>query len=354
MSDLMDKEFNNVEQLINQAKFNEAFQLITILEKKIDENTNEHVELLILKGKLYSYQQKYKEAVELGERAYLLSTKIGISSKTIDALIIKAYVLFLGKAENALQYISEAERLLIDSYDENQKADCLLIKSFAYHYKTEHNKALELAFQWLELHESQKKALDLAFLYYEVADMYIYKGELNKALDYANKSLSIREELGNQIGIVSSLYLIGLIHFQKGDFDQSLRIVKGFVNNQEISIAIKLRIYHLLGAIYKQKGEVDRSLKYYNKAAKLAKKEGYMEDFIESTMSIGSTYRMKGEIDEALKYLQLSMETAEKYNSPYGVSSSLFYLILTNLDNKSQEQAELNLVKLEHFTNQSN
>ncbi|MFX0007582.1 MAG: hypothetical protein ACFFAV_12745, partial [Candidatus Hermodarchaeota archaeon] len=60
------------------------------------------------------------------------------------------------------------------------------------------------------------------------------------------------------------------------------------------------------------------------------------------------------EIDEALKYLQLSMETAEKYNSPYGVSSSLFYLILTNLDNKSQEQAELNLVKLEHFTNQSN
>ncbi len=303
---------------------------------------------------MYCYQQKYKEAVELGEKTYLLSTKLGISSKTIEALIIKAYVLFLGKAENALEYISEAERLLNDFYDKKQKADCLFIKAIAYHYKTEHNKALELAFQWLELHETQKKALDIAHLYYQIADIYIYKGELNQALDYANKSLRIREELGNQIGVVSSLYLIGLIYFQKGNFDQALGVVKGFFNIQEISLATKLRIYSLFGAVYKQKGEVDRSLKYYNKAANLAKKEGYIEDFIESTMSIGSTYRMKGELDEASKYLQRSMETAEKYNSPYGVSSSLFYLILTNLDNKSQEQAEINLVKLEQFTNQSN
>ncbi len=353
MSNLLNKELITVGELTYQAKFDEAFQLITILEKKIIENTKEQLEILLLKGRIYRYQLRYKEAVEIGEIAYQLSIKLGISSKTIDALIIKANELFLGKADHALQYIAEAERLLLDISDEQQKADCLLIKSVAYHYETEHNKAFDLALQWLDLHESQKKALDLAFIYYQIGDIYIFNGEPNKALDYANKSLRIQEELGNQIGIASSLNLLGLSYYSKGDFDQALKVGKKCYSIQEISLFSKLRILHLLGAIYKQKGELDRTLKYYRRAAKLAEEKDYVEDLIENTMGIGSTYRMKGNSGKASKYLQRSMEIAEKHNSPYGVSSSLFYLILTNLDNNSQAQAEINLVKLEQFTNQT-
>jgi len=357
LSDSTSDEFIRTEQLIYQAKFENAIKILKNLEEKEIKPTKEQISIFLLKGKVYSYKEQYKKAIDLGDCAYQLSKKLGIISKTVDSLLLKARIVFLGMLEKALEHISEAEGLLNSMSDKSSseflklKADFLLIKSIACHYTIDHNKALELAQEWLTLRENEK--LDIALIYCQIADIYIFKSDPTTALDYAMKSFAIQEELQNQIGIATSLNIIGLSYYSKGDFDQALKFVKQSLTIREISTSTKLRSIHLLGAIYKEKGELDRTLKYYIRAARLAEQEGYVEDFLENTMGIGATYRMKGNLEKATEYLQNSMELSKKYKIPYGIRTSLFYLILTNLDKNSLNQAQLYLKQLEEFAHQN-
>ncbi|MCK4380833.1 MAG: tetratricopeptide repeat protein, partial [Candidatus Lokiarchaeota archaeon] len=359
MLDSILEELTHIEHLMYQARFEDALKILINLEKKETSITKEQLSILILKGKICCYKEQYKIAVEVGEKAYQLSQKLGIISKIIDSLLLKAHMVFLGMLEKALEHISEAEGLLNSMSDKlsseflKLKADFLLIKSIACHYTTDHNKALELAQEWLALREKLSEKLDIALIYSQIADIYIFKSDPTTALDYAMKSFAIQEELQNQIGIATSLYLIGLSYYSKGDFDQALKFVKQSLTIREISTSTKLQSIHLLGAIYKEKGELDRTLKYYIRAARLAEQEGYVEDFLENTMGIGATYRMKGNLEKATEYLQNSMELSEKYKIPYGIRTSLFYLILTNLDKNSLNQAQLYLKQLEEFAHQN-
>jgi len=357
LSDSTSDEFIRTEQLIYHAKFENAIKILKNLEEKEIKPTKEQISIFLLKGKVYSYKEQYKKAIDLGDCAYQLSKKLGIISKTVDSLLLKARIVFLGMLEKALEHISEAEGLLNSMSDKSSseflklKADFLLIKSIACHYTIDHNKALELAQEWLTLRENEK--LDIALIYCQIADIYIFKSDPTTALDYAMKSFAIQEELQNQIGIATSLNIIGLSYYSKGDFDQALKFVKQSLTIREISTSTKLRSIHLLGAIYKEKGELDRTLKYYIRAARLAEQEGYVEDFLENTMGIGATYRMKGNLEKATEYLQNSMELSKKYKIPYGIRTSLFYLILTNLDKNSLNQAQLYLKQLEEFAHQN-
>lgn len=359
MLDSILEELTHIEHLMYQARFEDALKILINLEKKETSITKEQLSILILKGKICCYKEQYKIAVEVGEKAYQLSQKLGIISKIIDSLLLKAHMVFLGMLEKALEHISEAEGLLNSMSDKlsseflKLKADFLLIKSIACHHTTDHNKALELAQEWLALREKLSEKLDIALIYSQIADIYIFKSDPTTALDYAMKSFAIQEELQNQIGIATSLYLIGLSYYSKGDFDQALKFVKQSLTLREISTSTKLQSIHLLGAIYKEKGELDRTLKYYIRAAKLAEQEAYVEDFLENTMGIGATYRMKGNLEKATEYLQNSMELSKKYKIPYGIRTSLFYLILTNLDKNSLNQAQLYLKQLEEFAHQN-
>jgi tetratricopeptide (TPR) repeat protein len=359
LSKLYQFELKDVENLIYQAKFEDSLSILLNLEKKEFLTPEDQLLSLILKGKIYCYKEQYRGAIEIGESAYKLSQEYKNSTHCIDSLIIKAHTLFFGKIEQADRCILECEKILSSPALESKpgvirkKADLILIKSILLHRKTDHDKALELASKWLSMPEHVKESLDLSRIFCLMADIYIFKSEPSTALDYAKKSLAIQKKNNNRLGIASSLYLIGLSLYSKGDFDQALKAGKESLTFGEISIYTKLKLFHLLGAIYREKGDLNRTLKYYKRANKFAEDEGYIEDFIENTMSIGATYRMKGNLDKASKYLQRSMETAKKFNSTYGVSGSLFYLILTNLDKKFQERAEFHLEKLEQFADKS-
>ncbi|MFX0144039.1 MAG: tetratricopeptide repeat protein [Candidatus Hodarchaeota archaeon] len=353
------EELKTAEQLMYQAKFDDALRKISNLETNITLDSEEHLSIMILKGKVYFYKEEYKKCLEIGELAYELSQKLGIASKSINALLLKAIKMILGEKEQSFRHISEAETLM-NALSTNQpleylkhKPYFLLIKSIVYHYSADHNKALELALEWLALDQNLTKKLDTALIYYQIGDIHIHKSDPQMALEYAMKSLAIQKELKNNIGIATSLYLIGLSYYLKGEFDEALKFGKKCLAINEISLFSKLNVSHVLGAIYKEKGELNRTLRYYSKAAELAKKEGYLENMLENLLGIGATYRMKGDFNKATEYLQRTITLSKKFQSPYGITSSLFYLILTNLDRNSLDLAKLYLARLEQFTTQN-
>jgi tetratricopeptide (TPR) repeat protein len=354
--DLRPEELQRAEQLMYKAKYQKALEIIKTFEKKETLSSKEQISALILKGKIYNYCGNYKEAVEIGELVYHMSQKQGTISECIDALLIKSYVVFLGKLEKAFDHILEAEKLLKSISDDSSisfsrlQADFFQMKSVIYYLKDDLNNALELAIQCLALQENKGEKLNVSLAYETISNIYNAKGEYDEALDYIMKSLTIQEELNNQIGVATCLASLAIIHHNRGDLDQALKFSRQSLMIDEIDILTKVSTLHILGSIYKEKGELDRALRHYNRAARLAEKNDHTEEFITHLMGIGATYRMKGDYKKAIENLKRSLKLSEDSGFLMGMSASLFYLVLISLDNNSLEQAKTYLTQLEEHS----
>ena len=342
-----------------ECKFEEALEIIAVLEKEKKDSLEKQIPLQILRGRIFCYKEQYKKAIEVGEHIYQLSQKMGRISETIEALLIKAHIVYLGKLEKGFDLILEAEKLLNITVNEptsdflRQKVDFLRIKSIIYRIADDLNRALELALQWIDLHEKVGEKLDIACVYRHLGEIYLYKSELDTGLNYAMKSLDIQKKLDNKVGIATSLHLAALIHYSKGNFDQALEFSKQSMASKEISIFTKLGILHILGGIYREKGELDRTIRYYNRAVALAEKENYIEKYIINILGLATIYRTKGNYDLAVEFFKRSLTLSSNIKSLYGMCASLFYLILLNLEKNSYKQAQSYLLQLEKLANQT-
>jgi len=356
---IIPKEFSRAEELIYQAKFDEALELLTRIEKTDIKDPIYRLRGLILKGRIHCYVGKYKEAIELGKLAYQLSKKLDLIAESVDALLIKAHVIYFGKREEAIGIIMDTERIFKPIMDDStfdysrQQADILLLRSEICRSKGELNEALELAKECLSIQQNLNKKLDLSMIFYHLGMLYLYESDSILGLDYATKSLTIQEELNNQSGIARSLCLVGTSYFVKGDFEQALKLGRQSLKITKISFLAKLEVLDLLAMVYLTRGQLDRAIKYRNRESKIAQKENYYEQHIMSTYGIGTTYRTKGEFDLATKYLKTSLDMSKKFKATFGIQASLFHLILTNLDNDNLDQAKLYLNQFEEFADKT-
>lgn len=351
------EEYSQAEELIYQAKFDDAIDLISNLTINLNQDSMEKLWGLILEGRIYCYKGQYKKGIKIGEVAYQLSQKLDLALESVEALILKAHVIYLGDREESLSIIIDAERMFKSIIDDSsfnysrQQAILLLLKSEIYRSKGEINEAFELAKECLLIQQNLNRNLDLSNIYHHLGTLHLYKSDSHSGLDYALKSLKIQEELNNQSGIAKSLHLVGTSYFVRGDFDQALKLGRQCLKINEISVLTKLEVFDLLAMVYSNRGQLDRVIKYRKREANLAQKEKYDEHLIMSNYGIATTFRAKGEFDLAVKHLKSSLELSEKTNSTYGIQASLFHLIRTNLDNNAIDQARIYLKQLEQFSN---
>ena len=91
--------------------------------------------LLILISAESSVKEKYQKAVDLGDLAYKLSQEAGDTAKSVDALILKSFIGYLGNLNEGDDCISKAETLLNSILDDStlesikRKADFLYSKA---------------------------------------------------------------------------------------------------------------------------------------------------------------------------------------------------------------------------------
>jgi tetratricopeptide (TPR) repeat protein len=345
-------ELKEIETDIYSANFENVLEKIHRLE--MGQMTSKFkLSLLIIKGRLFCYLEKYKDAVELGEKALILSRKLGLPIQSIDALLIKSYGVFLGYLENSIDLVNQAEDLFNSTFKNppldapRQYSDYLIIKFIVLRYARNLKESFNTANEWFSLYESSSEKIDKSKVYMQLSESYLYDSKADIALDYAKRSFEIQKELKNQVGISSSLYFIGQSHFVMGEIDKSLDYLKKSLSFQIISILTKIEAMHITGAVFKEKGELNRALRYYKRSLGLSQKEGYFEKSASLLMGIGTIYRMKGESDIATEYLRQSLQLCRKINSLYGISVNLFYLILIYLEKNLIADAEAYLLKFE-------
>ncbi|MFW9772942.1 MAG: tetratricopeptide repeat protein [Candidatus Thorarchaeota archaeon] len=352
----MPVELSTAERFIYQCKFKKAQKIIESFENNGLHPEKDQLLGLLLKGKLYCYKGHYKLAIEIGEIAYQLSLKLDCRFESIEALLIKTRIAYLGKTEDAFNLVTKIEEIEKTIKPKSstrlfrQKVDLLLIKSIIYIDRGDLNQALDLTKQCLILQEEQSDPLDLSRTYHHMGLILLYKGDSNLGLKYALKSLELQKSLNNNVGIAESLYLVGMSYYTTGDLDRALKLIKQGLMIDEISTLTKLESLDLLAIIYVNKGELDRALRYRNKITKLAEKGEFNEQVIINTYGIGLIYRSKGDINQALFYLKKSLELSEKHSSFYGIQISLFNLIRTHLDENSLDTAKQYLAQLEKLS----
>jgi tetratricopeptide (TPR) repeat protein len=290
---LKPEEFSRVEELIYQAKFDKALELIEDFEKTVKKGSINQLWGLVLKGKIHCYKEQYKTAIEIGNLAHQLSQKLEHVVESVEALVIKAHVVYIGNIEESARLITDAEIGLksfidysVSDYSRLQ-ADIYLIKSIISRTKGDLNDAFRFAEQCLLIRQNLDNKIDLSSIYNQLGILYLYDSKSNLGLEYTTKSLTIQEELGNLVGITRSAYLVGMCYFTKGDFDQALKLGKQSLKNKEISVLTKVEALDLVASVYINKGQLDRAIKYRSRAAKIAQKENYNEQFLISTYGIG-------------------------------------------------------------------
>lgn len=338
-----------------QAKFSKALEVIDDFEKLVKKSSRNQLLALLLKGKIYCHQEEYKIAIDTGEQAYLLSQKLGCILESIEALLLKSAVVYLGKIEEAYQIILKAENLFEKIVNESDndfsrhQAEVFFLKSIICHHRGDLNEAIDLANQCLALTEKFGEKLDIARIYFHLGELQLYKTESELGLKYGKKALALEEELNNNFGIATAYHMLGECFYTKGEVDQALNYVKMGQAIKDTGKLTKFNLLDLTAGIYIHKGELDRALRNRIRAANIATEEDFIEQVIMSVYGIGVIYRMKGEFKEANENFEQSLDLSKKYSSPYGMQASLFYLILTNLDNNSLENARIYLNKLEEF-----
>ena len=71
MIDSKPAELVQVEELICEAKFDEALEMIEDFDGKSPSTQKNRLSALIIKGRIYKYMYQWKKAVEIGEQVYI-------------------------------------------------------------------------------------------------------------------------------------------------------------------------------------------------------------------------------------------------------------------------------------------
>ncbi|MHA2181474.1 MAG: tetratricopeptide repeat protein [Promethearchaeota archaeon] len=356
MFDSRPDELIRAEVLLYNAKVEEALKIVSKFEKRNDLTTKDQLSVLLLKGVIYNLKFQHKKAVEIGERAYPLSQELGLVSESIEALTLKASMVFLGKTDKSLALSLDAEKLLKSLSDESPanvsklKLNLNLVILWIYSFRSEYDIALNLAMEALTLGKKIKNNIAVGFSLGSSSFIYWNKGEHDIALEYGMKCLKLFEKLDFQAGIAFGHWCMGHIYSLKGDLNKALESCEKALEIEEISDTTKSNILYVLIRVYRGKGELDKALKYAKQGSKLVEEISFPVTIL--NRSIGEIYMTKGEKNQAIKHFEQSLVLNEKIGYMPGVVPALLCLLLINLDSNSPEQAQEYLKRLENFSDQ--
>jgi len=359
MTKLLPKELVYARELTDQAKFEEALEIIENFENVESLLPEDQLSALLIKARIYRYTHQYENRLKISEHAYQMSQDLGLVSESIEALIGKAIIAFIGDFDKASTYVKDAERRLNSLEDDPStgmlRRSLLLMKSWILVLKKNFNGAAESAQECLKLTKEEKidNKLDLGMAYLVLGFITLSQGNQTKALDYAMKSLEINKKLNNAVDIAVDYSLIAEIYRLEGDYDQALQYCKLSLSIKEIDKRSRLNVLGTLADIYYLKSELNRALKYRQQVLALAEELNSTDAIIMALLEVGFLYKVIGKNNLVIEYTERSLTLSEKWGLIILMAQSLVQLILTYIDEKSREKANRYFSRLSELYNQT-
>ncbi|MHA2038001.1 MAG: tetratricopeptide repeat protein [Promethearchaeota archaeon] len=342
---LVPKELVQARELTHQAKFNEALEIIEQFEKTESLSSEDKLFALLMKGRIYLSKQHTRKAVQTYDIAYQISQDLELIPESVNALIGKANVVFLGDLDKANSYISEAEEklnsLAKDSSTQALRINLLLIKSWIMYYKRLYNEAAALAMERLKLIEEEKigNKFDLPPTYLILGWIYFIQGKRKEALDYAIKNIEINKEISSSDGIAAGHSLSSTIHLFEGNYEEALEHCKQGLSVKGIAGRPKITLLRNSAVIHYYKSEMNKVLEYRQQAVSLAEKLNIRDLLIPNLNDLGFCYRVMGRILLAKETFERVLILSEKGGYFLEMARALMGLIWLYIGENSREDA---------------
>ncbi len=359
MTLVVPKELAHARELMNQARFGEALEIVEQFEKIESLSSKDQLLALLTKARIYSYNNQFEEQVKISDLAFQMSQDLGLVPESIEALIGKAYIAHIGDLDMASTYVLEAKRrlnsLADDPYTKMLRRGLLHIKSFILFSKGKLNGAVKSAQECLKLTEEEKlgNKLDLAEAYMQLGWIKIFQVNPTKASEYAMKSLEYRIDLHHAAGIASCYALIAYIHQFEGDYDQSMHYCKQSLSIKEIPNRARISALETLSNIYRDKSELKRALKYRHQAVTFAEQLKIPNVIAFNLCSLGELYLLNDENEKGVEYLESCMSLAEKWGLQHQMALTLCYLTILYIREESRVIANRYFSRLSDLYNQT-
>jgi tetratricopeptide (TPR) repeat protein len=318
----------------------EKIEKIEMLEYE-DLSQQERIMLLFLKTNVYEEIGLHKLAVETGEKALKEAKKEKspvFTIKAISALIVP--LMLIGKQDDALDYIKEAEKLLVKFELEHGKeskpalsfkALILSKKAGVFQRKQQMGKALECLNTAKEIYLKLNNKPEVIFTLNQLGAAYSLLGQNDKAIEYIEQCKILAEEIGDQKAIANYFNNMGGIFWTKGDMDKALNYFqKSYEQKKKLGLKNELS-YSLvnIGLVYRVRREFDKALTHFERALSHLKELSGKLEVATFYSQIGHVYKDKGELDQALHYYTLAVNEREEYGHTFTIALS--YLDIGNV-----------------------
>jgi tetratricopeptide (TPR) repeat protein len=333
------EELLRVEKLIDDAKVNEAHELLDDFDKKEDLTLHDEVASQFLRVDLIENQGRYAEALNLARRAYDMSLGLGKNILSVDCLnrmanclIIttqfdKVYDVIIQGEEllKTLTQVPSSERMKREAFSSYNKAIFYALTGKLDLFRNNIMQSLDLA------EKSDYKRLNALILFF-LARTEMDRRDLGVAFTYIKEGVTIAKESKSKYAIAACLTTLGDIYVHRGDWKRALKIKKEslslfeeFDNSMMIMSLLTsiAKIYSDFTEDYDQASEyLEASLAVYGVDVKIPLFAG---DRFYTAIIIALK---KGDYEDAKKYLQnlkqMNSQVEDKYlDLRYRISKAL-------------------------------
>ncbi|MFX0043422.1 MAG: tetratricopeptide repeat protein [Candidatus Hodarchaeota archaeon] len=313
------KELKHAEELKNAGKFEEVLQIVSKLEKEEGLSKEDLLSLHILQSSSLLALGKLKDSQNLAERVLEQSKKLKSYDKSIDALNLIAWVYWrLGKLEEALDKISEAEEIIRVQFSEpiteiqKKHASLFLIKGgifFARGNLEAIKKCLEEGLELAKLTNDKKLIMQFTL---NTGTYYGIKGNIDLAIKYHSQALAVAKEINDKQNIIIALNNLGWVFRMQGKLDKAYEnINESYVLCKEINSP---KIHIILDSLFHvalDKGDLKLAQKYLDQMNELKDQEEY--EIIELDFLINKALLLKANprasnLSKAQKILRKAVE----------------------------------------------
>jgi len=320
------EELTLAEKLIDDAKVEEALQILRDFEENGERTLYDVVSCHLLKCELLRQRGLLENVIKLAEKTYNESLELGKNLLSVDALLLMAGALLrLNRLDLAFDKIKQGEGLLktltqeLPAVNKQREADVAYIKGLYYYYKSNTDQALEHHEESLRLREELGFKPKIGQSLLQIARIIgVSKGELDRALNFVERSFTLFEESNKKWWIAWNLIVMAELYFFKGEIDRSIifhercLVIYKELNNKYGIAAVT----YMMGETYRMKGDIDRALECFEQSLALYQELGDLRNIAGVHDSLIQILIDKGDLDRAKQYFyeleQLNNQLKEK------------------------------------------
>jgi len=290
--------------------------------------TNHEVEEILEKAKLAITSDKFKDAETMATQVisadlYVLpSTEQQAATLSVAYSILADSFLKRGIMQPALQNAKEALRLSIQSTNEEEQANALLLLGIVYVKLLESSKASDCFNDALVIYRKLNNRTG-------IANCTLYKGAIHfndanysTALEYYQQALEEYNLLDLKALVAFVLGNIGTVHHVQSDYFQALKYYhQALAIQQELGKMSEVsKILGNIGSAYREISDYHTALEYYEKAMTISEELGLLAIKANVIGNIGITYRNILDFPKSIEYLEKSVTLHEELSLMGGVA----------------------------------